>query len=157
VSLSLEEAPAVAEPCGRPIWATHEVGSGAGRFAVGAKVETVVGPVERRPGWGTNRPPVGALAPGAINMRPRVKVMDTHGVDQTFIFAGGPGVIGCTFIQVSPDRVGWLMGDVHMTQEQLLHYEGGQEPSAQFAERLARFGPEVLEKFFVTNAHLLVP
>ncbi|WP_006245901.1 hypothetical protein [Mycolicibacterium tusciae] len=28
---------------------------------------------------------------------------------------------------------------------------------AQFAEKLARFGPEVIEKFFVTNAELLMP
>ena len=81
------------------------------------------GPVSKElieKGWGTNRPPVGALAPGAFNMRRRVDVMDTYGVDQTLLFAGGPGVIGCTFIQVSPDRVGWLMGDANMTQEQLL-------------------------------------
>ena len=80
------------------------------------------GPVSKElieKGWGTNRPPVGAVAPGAINMRRRVKVMDTYGVDQTFIFAGGPGVIGYMFIQV-PERVGQLMGDVNMTHEQLL-------------------------------------
>ena len=81
------------------------------------------GPVSRElieKGWGTNRPPVGAIAPGAINMRRRVDVMDTYGIDQTLLFAGGPGVIGLTFIQVSPERVGWLLGDVNMTREQLL-------------------------------------
>jgi len=81
------------------------------------------GPVSKElieKGWGTNRPPVGAVAPGAINMRRRVKVMDTYGVDQTFIFAGGPGVIGYMFIQLSPERVGQLMGGLNMTQEQLL-------------------------------------
>jgi predicted TIM-barrel fold metal-dependent hydrolase len=80
------------------------------------------GPVSKElieKGWGTSRPPVGAVAPGAINMRRRVKVMDTYGVDQTFIFAGGPGVIGYMFIQV-PERVGQLMGDMNMTKEQLL-------------------------------------
>jgi len=81
------------------------------------------GPVSKElieKGWGTNRPPVGAVAPGAINMRRRVQVMDTYGVDQTFIFAGGPGVIGYMFIQLSPERVGQLMGGLNMTQEQLL-------------------------------------
>ena len=80
------------------------------------------GPVSRElieKGWGTNRPPVGAIAPGAFNMRRRVDVMDTYGVDQTLLFAGGPGVIGYMFIQV-PERVGQLMGDVNMTHEQLL-------------------------------------
>jgi predicted TIM-barrel fold metal-dependent hydrolase len=81
------------------------------------------GPVSKElieKGWGTKRPPVGAIAPGAFNMRRRVDVMDTYGVDQTLLFAGGPGVIGNTFIQVSPERVDWLMGDLNMTQEQLL-------------------------------------
>ena len=80
------------------------------------------GPVSRElveHGWGTKRPPVGAVAPGAINMRRRVQVMDTYGVDQTLLFAGGPGVIGYMFIQV-PERVGQLMGDLNMTQDQLL-------------------------------------
>ena len=80
------------------------------------------GPVSRElieKGWGTNRPPVGAIAPGAINMKRRVQVMDTYGVDQTLLFAGGPGVIGYMFVQV-PQRVGRLMGDLNMTHEQLL-------------------------------------
>ncbi|MGE2724499.1 amidohydrolase family protein [Mycolicibacterium pulveris] len=81
------------------------------------------GPVSREiveKGWGTKRPPVGAIAPGAINMRRRVDVLDVYGVDQTLLFAGGPGVLGNTFIQVSPERVDWLMGDLNMTREQLL-------------------------------------
>ena len=46
--------------------------------------------------------------------------MDAYGVDQTLLFAGGPGVIGNTFIQVSRSAsVGsWAM--LNMTQEQLL-------------------------------------
>ncbi|MDT5367257.1 MAG: hypothetical protein QOC62_1688, partial [Mycobacterium sp.] len=54
------------------------------------------------------------------------------------------------------DRFPWLQ-NVLVYGSDYPHYEGGQDPSAQFAERLARFGPEVLEKFFVTNAQLLMP
>lgn len=80
------------------------------------------GPVSRElveKGWGTSRPPVGAVAPGAVNMRRRVSVMDAYGVDQTLLFAGGPGVIGYMFIQV-PERVGQLMGDLGMSRDQLV-------------------------------------
>lgn len=80
------------------------------------------GPVSKKlieDGWGTKRPPVGAIAPGAINMRRRLGVMDTYGVDQTLLFAGGPGVIGTSFIQLPPERFRWMMGEA-MTQEQLL-------------------------------------
>ena len=88
-----------------------------------AAVSEDEGPVSRElieKGWGTNRPPVGAIAPGAINMSRRVEVMDVYGVDQTLLFAGGPGVIGSTFTQVSPDRVRWMMGEASTTQEELL-------------------------------------
>ena len=79
------------------------------------------GPVSKEvieDGWGTKRPPVGAIAPGAINMSRRLGVMDTYGVDQTLLFAGGPGVLGTAFIQNPPDRFRWMMGEA-MTQEQL--------------------------------------
>ncbi len=83
------------------------------------------GPVSKElieKGWGTNRPPVGAVAPGAINMKRRVQVMDTYGVDQTFVFAGGPGVIGYMFVQLPPEGVVQMMGDVNMTPEELLEH-----------------------------------
>jgi predicted TIM-barrel fold metal-dependent hydrolase len=54
------------------------------------------------------------------------------------------------------DRFPWLQ-DVLVYGSDYPHYEGGRDPSGQFAERLARFGPEVIEKFFVTNARLLMP
>ena len=54
------------------------------------------------------------------------------------------------------DRFPWLQ-NVLVYGSDYPHYEGGRDPSAQFAEKLERFGPEVLEKFFVTNAQLLMP
>ncbi len=81
------------------------------------------GPVSRElveQGWGTNRPPVGAIAPGAFNMRRRVEVMDAYGVDRTLLFAGGPGVIGNMFIQVPGARRLSSSAISNMTPEQLL-------------------------------------
>jgi predicted TIM-barrel fold metal-dependent hydrolase len=37
------------------------------------------------------------------------------------------------------------------------HVEGGKQPLQVFAERLERLGPEVMEKFFVTNGDFLLP
>ncbi|MFI5508042.1 amidohydrolase family protein [Mycobacterium sp. NPDC051804] len=88
-----------------------------------APVYEDAGPVSRKlieQGWETKRPLVGSFAPGAINMGRRLDVLDTYGVDQTFVFASGPGVLGATFIQVPPERVRWMMGEATMTQEQLL-------------------------------------
>ena len=116
------------------------------------------GPVSRElieKGWGTNRPPVGAIAPGAINMRRRVDVMDAYGVDQTLLFAGGPGVIGNTFIQVSPDRVSWLMGNANMTQEQLL--ECGRSMLTGYNDwciETARISPRLRPVAFIDTTHL---
>ncbi len=37
------------------------------------------------------------------------------------------------------------------------HVEGGTDPLGRFASILARHGPEVIERFFVTNGQLLLP
>jgi predicted TIM-barrel fold metal-dependent hydrolase len=37
------------------------------------------------------------------------------------------------------------------------HIEGGKDPMGDFARRLERFGPRVMEKFFVTNGAYLFP
>jgi predicted TIM-barrel fold metal-dependent hydrolase len=37
------------------------------------------------------------------------------------------------------------------------HVEGGTAPMVNFAHKLERFGPEVMEKFFVTNGQFLLP
>jgi predicted TIM-barrel fold metal-dependent hydrolase len=37
------------------------------------------------------------------------------------------------------------------------HLEGGKDPMVRFSQRLARLGPEVTEKFFVTNGEWVVP
>lgn len=37
------------------------------------------------------------------------------------------------------------------------HVEGGRRPIEKFAGRLARLGPDVMEKFFVTNGAFLIP
>jgi predicted TIM-barrel fold metal-dependent hydrolase len=37
------------------------------------------------------------------------------------------------------------------------HVEGGHDPLAAFGPRLAGFGPEIVEKFFVTNGEWLLP
>jgi predicted TIM-barrel fold metal-dependent hydrolase len=47
--------------------------------------------------------------------------------------------------------------DVYVYGSDYPHNEGGWDPAAQHAERLERLGPKVMEKFFVTNAELLMP
>ncbi len=37
------------------------------------------------------------------------------------------------------------------------HFEGGRSPIGDMAARVQRFGPDVVEKFFVTNAELVMP
>jgi len=37
------------------------------------------------------------------------------------------------------------------------HIEGGKDPMERLASRLERLGPEVMEKFFVTNGKYLLP
>lgn len=37
------------------------------------------------------------------------------------------------------------------------HVEGGSDPFGKFTEQLERFGPDVMEKFFVTNGEVLFP
>jgi predicted TIM-barrel fold metal-dependent hydrolase len=37
------------------------------------------------------------------------------------------------------------------------HVEGGREPLIRFSRRLERLGPEIMEKFFVTNGAYLIP
>jgi hypothetical protein len=59
-------------------------------------------------------------------------------------------------LDVYLDRFRWLQ-DVLVYGSDYPHYEGGQDPSTQFAEKPARFGPELIEKSFVTNAALLMP
>jgi hypothetical protein len=47
--------------------------------------------------------------------------------------------------------------DVYCYSSDYPHVEGGREPMRKFARRLERFGPDVMEKFFVTNAEFLIP
>ncbi|MEW6476619.1 MAG: amidohydrolase family protein [Actinomycetota bacterium] len=54
------------------------------------------------------------------------------------------------------DRFPWLE-NILVYGSDYGHYEGGRDPVHLFAEKLERFGPEMLEKFFVTNARLLMP
>jgi hypothetical protein len=37
------------------------------------------------------------------------------------------------------------------------HVEGGSDPYGKFSHQLERFGPKVMEKFFVTNGEVLFP
>jgi predicted TIM-barrel fold metal-dependent hydrolase len=49
------------------------------------------------------------------------------------------------------------MADVLCYSSDFPHREGGKESKRVLADRLAPLGPEVSEKFFVTNAELLLP
>jgi hypothetical protein len=53
------------------------------------------------------------------------------------------------------DRYG--LEDVYCYASDYPHLEGGREPMVRFARRLERFGPQVMEKFFVANGQFLVP
>ncbi len=53
------------------------------------------------------------------------------------------------------DRYG--LADVYCYASDYPHLEGGRDPMVKFARRLERFGPEVMEKFFVKNGEHLVP
>lgn len=53
------------------------------------------------------------------------------------------------------DRYG--LEDVYCYGSDYPHYEGGTDQLERFAEDLGRLGPEIMEKFFVTNGELLVP
>lgn len=54
------------------------------------------------------------------------------------------------------DRHPWLE-NVLIYGSDYTHYEGGKDPLGQFASKFEHLGPDVLEKFFVTNAQLLMP
>jgi predicted TIM-barrel fold metal-dependent hydrolase len=47
--------------------------------------------------------------------------------------------------------------DVYTFSSDYPHIEGGTETAFQFADRLKALGPNVVEKFFVTNGQLLLP
>jgi predicted TIM-barrel fold metal-dependent hydrolase len=53
------------------------------------------------------------------------------------------------------DRYG--LEDVYCYASDFPHMEGGKDPMGFFAKRLARLGPEVMEKFFVKNGEWLMP
>jgi hypothetical protein len=47
--------------------------------------------------------------------------------------------------------------DVYAYGSDYPHFEGGVDPANTYAKALERLGPTVAEKFFVTNAELLMP
>ena len=47
--------------------------------------------------------------------------------------------------------------DVYVYGSDYPHFEGGKDPANRFATALERVGPDVMEKFFVKNAELLMP
>lgn len=49
------------------------------------------------------------------------------------------------------------LADVYCYSSDYPHIEGGRSPMHKFAARLERFGPEMMEKFFVTNGQFLLP
>jgi predicted TIM-barrel fold metal-dependent hydrolase len=53
------------------------------------------------------------------------------------------------------DRFG--LEDVYVYGSDYPHFEGGVDPANTYATALERLGPTVAEKFFVTNAELLMP
>jgi predicted TIM-barrel fold metal-dependent hydrolase len=53
------------------------------------------------------------------------------------------------------DRYG--LEDVYCYASDYPHIEGGRDPMVRFSNRLERFGPDVMEKFFVANGQFLVP
>jgi predicted TIM-barrel fold metal-dependent hydrolase len=58
-------------------------------------------------------------------------------------------------IDVYIDRYG--LAETYMFSTDYPHVEGGKDPVGKFLGRLERFGDEALERFFVTNAELLLP
>ena len=54
------------------------------------------------------------------------------------------------------DRFPYLQ-DVYCFSTDYPHYEGGKEPIKVMMSRIERFGPDVIEKYFVTNAEWLLP
>jgi len=53
------------------------------------------------------------------------------------------------------DRYG--LEEVYCYSSDFPHLEGGKDPMIRFANRLERLGPDVMEKFFVTNGEYLLP
>jgi hypothetical protein len=53
------------------------------------------------------------------------------------------------------DRYG--LEEVYCYASDFPHMEGGRDPMARFAGRLERFGPAMMEKFFVKNGEWLLP
>ncbi len=53
------------------------------------------------------------------------------------------------------DRYG--LEDVYVFSTDFPHTEGGEDPLGSFHEQIARFGDDVMEKFFVGNGQLLCP
>ena len=47
--------------------------------------------------------------------------------------------------------------DVYCYASDFPHVEGGFDPMGFWSKRLERFGPEMMEKFFVTNGQFLLP
>jgi predicted TIM-barrel fold metal-dependent hydrolase len=47
--------------------------------------------------------------------------------------------------------------DVYVFSSDYPHVEGGIDTAQAFADRLKRLGPDLIEKYFVTNADLLLP
>lgn len=54
------------------------------------------------------------------------------------------------------DRYPYLE-DVYCFATDYPHYEGGKDPTTTMIDRIKRFGPEVVEKIFVTNAAWVMP
>jgi predicted TIM-barrel fold metal-dependent hydrolase len=114
----------------------------------------------------------GVIELGAHWLGPLAASLDMwHDNSQTFGVNGGqrlpkpPSAYIASNVRVTPfhfepvdeyiDRYG--LEDVYCYASDYPHVEGGRDPMAKFAKRLNRFGPELMEKFFVANAAFLVP
>jgi hypothetical protein len=114
----------------------------------------------------------GAIELGAHWIGPLAASLDmwhennqTFGVNGEMRLARRPSEYISRNVRVSPfhfepvddylDRYG--LTDVYCYASDYPHLEGGRDPMVKFARRLERFGPEVMEKFFVTNGQHLVP
>jgi hypothetical protein len=54
------------------------------------------------------------------------------------------------------DRFPWL-ADVYCFSSDYPHFEGGADPIGTMAARMTRLGPDVVQKFFTTNAEWVMP
>jgi predicted TIM-barrel fold metal-dependent hydrolase len=114
----------------------------------------------------------GAIELGAHWLGPLAASLDMwHDNNQTFGVNDGqrlpkpPSAYIASNVRVTPfhfepvdeyiDRYG--LEDVYCYASDYPHLEGGRDPMGRFARRLERFGPDVMEKFFVSNASFLIP